>query len=184
MRLDNGFPGQLRDRESGKSYNYFRDYDAATDRYGSSDPIGLRGGVNTFAYAKAQPISQFDSKGLFTGKHHRDLTESCAGECPKLAGKLPWATVGVDYQSGSQSPDLAQRHAMCRPGQDPAQGAVWIQSYISFQLNTCTLGGLANALHAAQDGFAAGHRGCRVWDGSISLEHLRGDMFPDEDTLR
>ena len=64
MRLDNAFPGQLRDRESGKSYNYFRSYDSAVDRYTTSDPIGLTAGMNTFAYVGANPISFVDADGL------------------------------------------------------------------------------------------------------------------------
>ena len=42
--FDLAFPGQKRDRETGKHYNYFRDYDPAVGRYVTSDPIGLRGG--------------------------------------------------------------------------------------------------------------------------------------------
>ena len=67
MRLDNGFPGQLRDRESGKSYNYFRDYDPAIGRYSTSDPIGFGGGLNTFGYAGATPTMAVDAFGLQMG---------------------------------------------------------------------------------------------------------------------
>ncbi|MBA3485712.1 MAG: RHS repeat-associated core domain-containing protein, partial [Lysobacter sp.] len=58
------FPGQRYDAASGLNQNGFRDYEAATGRYPQSDPIGLNGGLATFAYALSNPLLYSDPLGL------------------------------------------------------------------------------------------------------------------------
>ena len=85
------FPGQYYDAETGLHYNYFRDYDPAIGRYETSDPVGLRGGLNTFAYALVNPLNYADPSGLdvyfcsVPGQPHfyACVDRRCAGLYPK-----------------------------------------------------------------------------------------------------
>jgi len=58
------FSGQIRDMEKQWVHNLSRELDHRTGRYTSSDPIGLRGGLNIFPYVGSNPIRFSDPLGL------------------------------------------------------------------------------------------------------------------------
>lgn len=61
---DFGFTGHYLDRPSGLNLTWFRAYDPNLGRWLSTDPIGLRGGLNLYGYVSNDPILRVDPLGL------------------------------------------------------------------------------------------------------------------------
>jgi RHS repeat-associated protein len=121
--FDMRFPGQRYDSTTGLNQNYYRDYDSISGRYVQSDPIGLNGGLSTYAYTGANPIGLVDPFGLSSLVYSRPAGmlyvyngagglagQYSAANNATLASRGPWAegtysfSYFVPHSGGPDSP--------------------------------------------------------------------------------
>jgi RHS repeat-associated protein len=69
-----GYTGRERDPDTGQLYYRARFYDPQIGRFTSEDPIGLSGGINSFAYVHNNPLNATDPSGLYEIDVHYYLT--------------------------------------------------------------------------------------------------------------
>ena len=115
-------PGQRYDTETGLYYNYYRDYDPSVGIYKQSDPIGLRGNLNTYAYV-FDPLTKIDPLGLMGYGHSG--TSGGSGKSPQtnvfgcIVGCVRSPTDGSSEPQASVEPTVGGGFEVCERPSEP-----------------------------------------------------------------
>lgn len=116
------FPGHYYDRETGLHYNRFRYFSPELGRYLQSDPAGLEGGINLYAYP-ADPLTGADIDGLAkrggggSGKPASSRASGTKAEGTPGGAKAgcslapPHANIPLNKMSPQQLQDVCRHHA-------------------------------------------------------------------------
>jgi RHS repeat-associated protein len=96
LAQDLRLPGQENDLETGLYHNGFRDYAPGLGRYLQSDPIGLAGRMNAYAYVKDQPFDLVDPDGtqFVPGAVYGVISGGISGAITGYANGGVWGAVG------------------------------------------------------------------------------------------
>ncbi len=181
------FPGQYYDAETGKHYNFNRDYDPVTGRYVQSDPIGLDGGMNGFTYVNNTPIIAQDMNGLWASKWgfyaHQDAN---ARALPFMGGyEIQQLNAATNFIDSSQFQDGAHSYMHAMRGlwnnkpnnkQTVGQARTLANSFVRRKFSlawqadnnynwAAALRNFGEALHTLQDSTSPSHRGFQFWSG-------------------
>jgi RHS repeat-associated protein len=205
INLSLRLPGQTYNDETGLHYNYFRDYDPKTGRYLQSDPAGLRGGINTYAYVGGNPVTRIDPLGLWSTVAHNYFIDKFAEMHPELKGQ--WGFIdemkaGSRYTDSSafQNDQSSYMHAMSSDSLSRDQAKDMMCKYVKAYMDAYRGGSrgpdstgkryyyLGMAMHAVMDSTSPAHVGFQYWGGmwdsvihGYAFDHGGADWSPFSD---
>ena len=109
------FPGQNWMNETGIFYNTFRNYASNTGRYMESDPLGLKAGINTYAYVGNNAANLIDPNGTSWISKLSDWVQEKAWEhllSNRLESGVPMSSENAEFASNMLFDTLSGNEVM------------------------------------------------------------------------
>ncbi len=130
LNADFGFTGHYQHPASGLSLAFYRAYSSDLGRWLSRDPLGEKGGLNLYHYARNDPLNVIDLYGLDGVGWGVGLSGELSFVQPLTSGG--GGAVGVNLQYLSEGPDEGPGLFTYTPGKD---GTVGVNIGVSLQFN-------------------------------------------------
>ncbi|HNT27125.1 MAG TPA: RHS repeat-associated core domain-containing protein [bacterium] len=99
-----GFAGGIRDTDTGLTKFGARWYDPETGRWLEKEPLGFRGGMNFYSYARNNPVNKVDRTGLAPGDFYSNYDDARKDQVVDLIFEYTerWKANNGPYEIGSE----------------------------------------------------------------------------------
>jgi RHS repeat-associated protein len=177
-----GYTGRERDPDTGLMYYRARWYDPQVGRFISEDPIGLGGGINSFAYVSNNSVNFTDPFGLWSTPAHNEIIKQALAGCltEPQQQQLKDASRWVDRAS-NQFAATAYQHGMRAAWQSVEDARNAANRFIAYHQQAArnafpggckdgygkipwhALWEFGKALHTLMDMTSPSHEGFQIW---------------------